>query len=336
MKKFCFGVSLFNQLVQTIPHAFQSLRYLLFGGEAVDPQWVKESLNKGTAQNLLHVYGPTESTTFTSWYLIKNIPSEATTIPIGRPLANTEIYILDPYLQPVPIGVKGELHIGGDGLARCYLNRPDLTEQKFIPNPFSQDSSARLYKTGDIVRYLADGNIEFIGRIDHQVKIRGFRIELGEIEAVLFQHPQVKDGIVIAREDLLGIKRLYAYVVPKDKQLTQPELRIFLQEKLPNYMIPAFLIFLDAFTLNQNGKIDRSVLPRPEIDVDELENYLLPSNEKETILAQIWQEVLGQNQISINENFFENFQIILLLFGFIAKRNIKIVFGMNKMVKMLE
>ncbi|WP_430015681.1 amino acid adenylation domain-containing protein [Microcystis protocystis FBCC-A270] len=313
--------ALFNQLVQTIPHAFQSLRYLLFGGEAVDPQWVKESLNKGTAQNLLHVYGPTESTTFTSWYLIKNIPSEATTIPIGRPLANTEIYILDPYLQPVPIGVKGELHIGGDGLARCYLNRPDLTEQKFIPNPFSQDSSARLYKTGDIVRYLADGNIEFIGRIDHQVKIRGFRIELGEIEAVLFQHPQVKDGIVIAREDLLGIKRLYAYVVPKDKQLTQPELRIFLQEKLPNYMIPAFLIFLDAFTLNQNGKIDRSVLPRPEIDVNELENYLLPSTEKETILAQIWQEVLGQNQISINENFFELGGDSIIAIQIVAKAN---------------
>ncbi len=313
--------ALFNQLVQTIPHAFQSLRYLLFGGEAVDPQWVKESLNKGTAQNLLHVYGPTESTTFTSWYLIKNIPSEATTIPIGRPLANTEIYILDPYLQPVPIGVKGELHIGGDGLARCYLNRPDLTEQKFIPNPFSQDSSARLYKTGDIVRYLADGNIEFIGRIDHQVKIRGFRIELGEIEAVLFQHPQVKDGIVIAREDLLGIKRLYAYVVPKDKQLAQPELRIFLQEKLPNYMIPAFLIFLDAFTLNQNGKIDRSVLPRPEIDVNELENYLLPSTEKETILAQIWQEVLGQNQISINENFFELGGDSIIAIQIVAKAN---------------
>jgi amino acid adenylation domain-containing protein/non-ribosomal peptide synthase protein (TIGR01720 family) len=313
--------ALFNQLVQTIPHAFQSLRYLLFGGEAVDPQWVKESLNKGTAQNLLHVYGPTESTTFTSWYLIKNIPPEATTIPIGRPLANTEIYILDPYLQPVPIGVKGELHIGGDGLARCYLNRPDLTEQKFIPHPFSEYSSARLYKTGDIVRYLADGNIEFIGRIDHQVKIRGFRIELGEIEAVLFQHPQVKDGIVIAREDQLGIKRLYAYVVPKDKQLTQPELRIFLQEKLPNYMIPAFLIFLDAFPLNQNGKIDRSVLPIPEIDVNELENYLFPSTDKETILAQIWQEVLGRNQISINDNFFELGGDSIIAIQIVAKAN---------------
>ena len=226
--------ALFNQLASTVPQSFKNLRYLLFGGEAVDPRWVKEILKKAPPQRLLHVYGPTESTTFSSWYLVQEVPEDAKTLPIGRPISNTQIYILDRHLQPVPIGVPGELYIGGDGLARGYLNRPELTEEKFITNPFSRSGGAgeqgsrgrkedesshreRLYKTGDLVRYLPDGNIEFLGRIDNQVKIRGFRIELGEIEAVLSQHPSVAQTVVIDREDVPGDKRLVAYVVPNDQ-----------------------------------------------------------------------------------------------------------------------
>ncbi|MBE9039171.1 amino acid adenylation domain-containing protein, partial [aff. Roholtiella sp. LEGE 12411] len=205
--------ALFNQLVQFVPKAFSGLRYLLFGGEAVDPKWVQEVLSQGAPQRLLHVYGPTESTTFSSWYLVEDLPAAATTIPIGCPLSNTQIYLLDQYLQPVPIGVPGELHIGGAGLAQGYLNRPELTQEKFIANPLSDDPDARLYKTGDLARYLVDGNIEYIGRIDNQVKIRGFRIELAEVEAVLSQHPSVQQTVVIAREDVPGNKRLVAYLV---------------------------------------------------------------------------------------------------------------------------
>ncbi|MEK8015446.1 MAG: amino acid adenylation domain-containing protein [Candidatus Parabeggiatoa sp.] len=205
--------ALFNQLAREVPVIFNQMRYILFGGEAVEPRWVAEILKHGRPQRLLHVYGPTENTTFSSWYLVENVSESAITIPIGRPIANTQIYILDQDLQPVPIGVPGELHTGGDGLARGYLNRPDLTTEKFIKNPFSEVPSSRLYKTGDLARYLPDGNIEFLGRIDNQVKIRGFRIELGEIEALLLQHPDVAEVVVIAREDEPGEPRLVAYVV---------------------------------------------------------------------------------------------------------------------------
>ncbi|MEH2221001.1 MAG: amino acid adenylation domain-containing protein [Nostoc sp.] len=215
--------ALFNQIAQEVPSAFNSLRHLLFGGEAVDPKWVKEVLNNGAPQRLLHVYGPTENTTFTSWYLVQDVPESATTIPIGRPIANTQIYVLDSQLQPVGIGVPGELYIGGDGLAREYLNRPELTQEKLIPNPFSSQPGDRLYKTGDKVRYLSDGNIEFLGRIDYQVKIRGFRIELGEIETVLSQHPLLQESVVLVREDTPGDKRLVAYLVPALHRQTLPQ-----------------------------------------------------------------------------------------------------------------
>ena len=205
--------ALFNQVVQSVPNAFQSLRCLLFGGEAVDPTPVRTVLQNGSPQILLHVYGPTESTTFTSWYRVKNIPADAITVPIGRPISNTTIHLLDRYLQPVPIGAPGELYIGGDGLALGYYNRPALTAEKFIPNPFRE---GRLYKTGDVVRYLPDGNIEFLGRIDHQVKLRGFRIELGEIESILAQHPSVQETVVVMHEEQPDDKRLVAYLMPTE------------------------------------------------------------------------------------------------------------------------
>ncbi|MCF3578480.1 amino acid adenylation domain-containing protein, partial [Planktothrix agardhii] len=214
--------ALFNQLANLVPQAFSGLRCLLFGGEAVDPKCAQEVRSKGAPQRLLHVYGPTENTTFSSWYLVEDLPATATTIPIGKAIANTQIYLLDKNLQPVPIGVSGELYLGGAGLARGYLHRPELTAEKFIPNPFEPldkggEQPSKLYKTGDLARYLPDGNIEYLGRIDNQVKIRGFRIELGEIEAVIGQNEDVQSACVIAREDNPGDKRLVAYVVPQQK-----------------------------------------------------------------------------------------------------------------------
>jgi amino acid adenylation domain-containing protein len=213
--------ALFNQLANLVPQAFSGLRCLLFGGEAVEPKWVQEVRSKGAPQRLLHVYGPTENTTFSSWYLVEDLPATATTIPIGKAIANTQIYLLDQNLQPVPIGVSGELYLGGAGLARGYLNRPELTAEKFIPNPFDplskvSNQQSKLYKTGDLARYLPDGKIEYLGRIDNQVKIRGFRIELGEIEAVLNQYLLLAQNVVVAREDSHGDgdKRLVAYLVP--------------------------------------------------------------------------------------------------------------------------
>ncbi|BCU11552.1 non-ribosomal peptide synthetase [Microcystis aeruginosa] len=270
---------------------------------------------------LVNNYGPTENTVVTT--SVKITPDLLTekAPPIGRPISNTQVYILDQYQQPVPIGIPGELYIGGSGLAKGYLNRPELTDSKFIANPFSQKLSDRLYKTGDLVRYGNDGQIEFVGRIDHQVKIRGFRIELGEIETVLNQHPQVKEAIIIAREDQPGVKRLCAYVIAS-QNLTVSQLRLFLQEKLPQYMVPAFFVLLDAFPLTANGKIDRCALPQPTL---ELENKAAinfsPGTETERILAAIWQRVLGFKTISINDNFFELGGDSILAIQIIAQAN---------------
>ncbi|MEH2059373.1 MAG: non-ribosomal peptide synthase/polyketide synthase [Nostoc sp.] len=298
--------ALFNQIAQEVPSAFNSLRHLLFGGEAVDPKWVKEVLNNGAPQRLLHVYGPTENTTFSSWYLVRDVPEGATTIPIGQPISNTQIYLLDSQLQPVGIGVPGEIYIGGDGLARDYLNRTGLTQEKFILNPFSSDPHSRLYKTGDKARYLSDGNIEYLGRIDNQVKIRGLRIELGEIEAVLSQHNDVQVSCVIVREDTRGDKRLVAYIVTH--QNCQPqigEIRQFLKTKLPDYMMPNAFVILESLPLTPNGKVDRRALPKPELDTILLEKYVAPRTPIEEMLALLWAQILKVEQVGIHDNFFE-------------------------------
>ncbi len=297
--------ALFNQIANLVPSAFHSMEQLMFGGEAVDIRSVKEVLKNEPPQRLLHVYGPTESTTFTSWYLVQDVPKEATTIPIGRPIANTQIYILDSNLQPVPIGVPGELYIGGDGLARGYLNRPELTGEKFIHNPFSNSQSERLYKTGDLVRYLSDGNIEFLGRIDNQVKVRGFRIELGEIESVLNTHPQIQQAVVLATEDLPGNKRLVAYVVTSDESLRTHQLREFLKFKLPEYMVPSAFVTLDTLPLTPNGKVDRKALPAPDGKISREQEYVAPRTPREEIIANIFASVLGLQAVGIHDNFFE-------------------------------
>jgi acyl carrier protein len=239
------------------------------------------------------------------------------TVPLGRAIANTQIYILNHYLQPVPIGVTGELYIGGDSLARGYLNQPKLTSERFIRNPFSiQNSkfkiqntdSERLYKTGDLARYLPDGNIEFIGRSDHQVKIRGFRIELGEIEATLRQHPEVQEVVVLDREDESGEKRLVAYVVSSQNQasISTSELHRFLKEKLPEPMVPSALVLLKALPLTPNGKVNRQALPAPHLTRSHLDAiYVAPRGPVEERLAIIWTQVLGVEQVGIHDNFFE-------------------------------
>ena len=255
-------------------------------------------------------YGPTENTVVTTSGLVVSGQEGSTLPPIGKPISNTKVYILDKNFQPVPIGVAGEIHIGGNSLATGYHNRPQLTAEKFITNPFDKSQATKLYKTGDLGRYLPDGNIEFIGRIDQQVKIRGFRIEIGEIEALVSQYPDVKENVVIAQSVPAGDKRLVVYIVPKQESTQDtsliPQIRQFLKQKLPEYMIPAAFVLLDAFPLTPNGKIDRRALPVPDTVPSGISTaYVTPQTETEQLLAKIWQEVLQVEKVGIHDNFFE-------------------------------
>ena len=298
-------------LINTVPTAIAellrnqsipaSVRTVNLAGEPLNPQLVRQVYQQDTIEQVFNLYGPSEDTTYSTWVLLDK--DSKTSIPIGRPIANTQIYILDNYLQPVPIGVPGELHIGGAGLARGYLNRSELTEQKFIPNPFSDEPGSRLYKTGDKARYLPDGNIEFISRIDNQVKIRGFRIEIGEIEATLAQHPEAREAVVIVREDTPSDKRLVAYIVTKE-EVTSADLRGFLKTKLPDYMVPSAFVFLEAIPLTPNGKCDRRALPAPDTEHRE-KGAIAPRTPTELHLSQIWSEVLNIPTVGVRDNFFE-------------------------------
>ena len=298
--------ALFNLMARELPTAFRSLRYLLFGGETADPACVRKILEEGPPKRLLHVYGPTESTTFATWYQVKSVPEDALTIPIGRPISNTTVYLLDKNLQPVPTGVGGELFIGGEGLAQGYLNDAGTTGEKFIPDPFGKEEGARLYRTGDIARYDLDGNIEFLGRIDNQIKIRGFRVEPGEIEAVLGQHRAVKSSIVVGSNDQTEGKRLLAYVVPVEgSSITYHDLRTFLAKNLPDYMVPARFVFLKALPLTPNGKVDRRALPEIEdYRAEPKETFVAPGDTLEKHLTGAWEKVLGLQQVGIKDNFF--------------------------------
>ena len=234
-------------------------------------------------------------------------PAAGADLPIGRPLPNTRIYVLDRQLHPVPVGVPGELYIGGDGLARGYLGRPGLTAERFVPDPFSAEPGARLYWTGDRARYLSDGNLEFLGRVDHQVKIRGFRLELGEVEAALADHPAVRECVVLAREDAPGHRRLVAYVVPVQPSVPSGrELRSFLQGRLPDHMVPSAFVLLDALPLTLNGKLDRRMLPAPDQTRPDLdEAFIGPRTPVEETIAGIWGEVLKVERVGVHDNFFE-------------------------------
>ncbi|BAZ54103.1 amino acid adenylation domain-containing protein [Nostoc sp. NIES-4103] len=283
----------------------KSIKRVICSGEALSVELEKRFFERIDAE-LHNLYGPTEAAIDVTFWKCQNYPSSAATVPIGRPIANTQIYLLDQYLNPVPIGVIGELYIGGVGLAKGYLNNPELTTEKFITHPFSNKPEARLYKTGDLARYLPDGNIEFLGRIDYQVKIRGFRIELGEIEAVLNQHPAVRETVVTVQKDEFGNQRLIAYVVANNISLKINELRSFLQQKLPEYMLPSTFIMLEAMPLTPNGKLDRRALPAPDQQRPELQStFIAPQTPIEKQLAEIWMQVLGLKQVGVNDNFFE-------------------------------
>ncbi len=295
--------ALFNQFAAECPAAFATVKHLLVGGEAMDSKWVAEVFKHGAPHRFLNVYGPTETTTYATWHLIAQAPGVSENIPIGRPIANTEAYVLDQRLNPVPVGVPGELYLGGDGLAQGYLNRPDLNAEKFISNPFRE---GRLYRTGDLVRYRPDGNIQFLGRLDHQVKIRGFRVELGEIESVLAGCPDVRQCTVVARTDGIGAKQLVAYYsVTEGTAVAPDDVREFLQSRLPSYMIPGFILRLPTLPLNANGKIDRRALPAPESSLATKPKQTAPEDAVERELQQIWEEVLGIRPIGTEDKFFE-------------------------------
>ncbi len=274
---------------------------ILCGGESLAADLVEPLLARGVVWNL---YGPTETTIWSTAHYLA--PGDSS-IPIGRPIANTEIYVLDGDLHPAPIGIPGELHIGGAGLARGYLNRPELTAKKFIANPFSTNPTARLYKTGDLVRYLPDGNLEFVGRIDNQVKVRGFRIELGEIENILVRYPGIRQAAVLAREDNPENKRLIAYIVPRPKlDLSTDRLRSYLKDQLPEYMIPSAFVLLDDLPLTPNGKVDRNALLIADHNrLAIVGNIQTPRTTMEEALASIWAEVLGVDKVGIHDNFFD-------------------------------
>ncbi len=276
---------------------------ILSGGEAISRDLAQQLLAKSAA--VWNMYGPTETTIWSTVYQITGAEPQ---ISIGKPIANTQIYILDAQLQPVPIGIPGELYIGGAGLARGYWQRPDLTSEKFIPHPFSHNPAARIYQTGDLARYLPDGKIECLGRADFQVKLRGFRIELGEIESFLCQHPTVAQATVIIREDLPGDRRLVAYLVASQSPAAPvpSELRQFLQQKVPDYFLPAAMVVLPALPLTPNGKIDRASLPAPDSASLQLQtSFVAPTTPTEIALAQIWSQVLRIDRIGTSDDFFE-------------------------------
>jgi acyl-CoA synthetase (AMP-forming)/AMP-acid ligase II/acyl carrier protein len=280
-----------------------ALRNVLTGGDKLT-QYPGEDI----PFRLVNNYGPTENTMVTTSAMVRAVDDARETSPtIGRPIDNVRIYILDAQRRVVPVGVPGEVYIAGENLARGYLKQPAATSERFIADPFSGGAGERMYRSGDVARCKADGNVEFLGRVDSQVKVRGFRIELGEIDAVLSRHPLVGEAIVQVREDVPGDKRLAAYVVATqpDHAPASGELREYLRERVPDYMIPAAFVMLDALPLTPNGKIDRRALPAPQGDFDKEKGFVAPRNEVEEQLAQIWQEILGVKSISVTNNFFE-------------------------------
>ena len=286
------------------PDQMKNVKTLVSAGESCSLELGQEwSLDR----KFYNAYGPTEATIGPTLYHVSGLPDGIKSIPIGKPIDNMQVYILDQSHQLVPVGIPGEIYIGGIGLARYYINLPDLTDERFIINPF--DPSTRLYKTGDLGKWLPDGNVEYLGRVDFQVKIRGFRIELEEIERILNQHPLIKESVILAREDLPGSKRLVAYIVPNspdEPDETRQTIRKYLRDNLPEYMVPASFVLLDHFPLTVNGKIDRKALPVPEYNQRSGQSdYIPPVTKDEIALTEIWKSLLGLEQVSINDNFFD-------------------------------
>ncbi|MGZ4995126.1 MAG: non-ribosomal peptide synthetase, partial [Methylobacter sp.] len=284
--------------------ALKTLSTVVVAGEACTNPLTELHFQRLPDTALFNEYGPTEATVWSSVYAITQ-PQREAGVPIGKPIANMRIHIVDAALNEVPVGVAGELLVGGDGISRGYLDQAGLTAEKFIPNPFGR-IGGRLYRTGDRARYLRDGNIEFLGRLDQQVKIRGYRIELGEIEACLLRHPLIKAAAVMVREDTPGNKRLAAYLVAESGNAADTEdLKAHVRHCLPEYMLPSVWLWLDAMPLNANGKLDRNALPASTIETDSAQSYVAPRDEAEEAVADIWREVLGVQQLGIHDDFFE-------------------------------
>ncbi|NVZ71929.1 non-ribosomal peptide synthetase [Pseudomonas costantinii] len=295
--------ALFNQYVQMIPGALAGLRILLCGGERADPAAFRSLLAQAPALRLVHCYGPTETTTYATTYEVREIADNAESVPIGRPISNTQIHVLDAQLQPVPLGVTGEICIGGDGVAKGYLNRPELSAEKFVADPFNE--GFLMYRTGDLGRLTADGLLECIGRNDDQVKIRGFRIELGEIEARLATFADIQDVVVLAREDVPGDKRLVAYFTWVAEPVGIDSVRAHLQGQLPDYMVPSAYVPLAHLPLTANGKVDRKALPVPALASLISRDFEAPTDDLEQTLAQLWAQVLKLEQVGRHDSFFE-------------------------------
>ncbi|HEV2146473.1 MAG TPA: amino acid adenylation domain-containing protein, partial [Longimicrobiaceae bacterium] len=293
---------LFNPYSEAIPGALAGLRHVLTGGDRADPAAYGRLLGEGGPRALLNCYGPTETTTFSIAHRVESIPEGTARVPIGRPNANTRVYVLDRDGEPAPVGVAGELHVGGAGLALGYLNRPELTAERFVPDLFGGEPGARLYRTGDLVRWLPEGSLEFLGRTDRQVKVRGFRIEPGEVEARLRAHAGVREAVVVAREDAPGDRRLVTYWV--GEALEAETLRAHLLERLPEHMVPAAYVRLEEMPLTPNGKLDRRALPAPEGEAYARRGYEAPVGEVERALAEVWAEVLKVERVGRWDNFF--------------------------------
>src|SRR5581483_4036853 len=296
----------FNLVIDINPETLRDISQIIVGGEAMSVVHIDRALTLLPDVELVNGYGPTENTTFTSYKSVKSPrPEWWTSVPIGRPLKNTQTMILDAFCQPAPLGVAGELCAAGDGLARGYLNRPDLTAEKFIPNPFTGDSGSRMYRTGDLARYSANGDIEFVCRQDRQVKIRGFRIEPGEIEAALCKYQDIRAALVTKYTDSGGQHHLVGYVVAEPGTVQMESLQAYLRGKLPEYMLPSVLIPLEDFPMTFNGKLDRSALPAPTAGCRASQEHLLPRTLVEQALEEIWAELLGSQNIGLHDNFFE-------------------------------
>jgi acyl-coenzyme A synthetase/AMP-(fatty) acid ligase/acyl carrier protein len=300
------------RLINTVPSAIsellrtkgvpESVETVNLAGEPSAQSLVEAIYELPHVKRVFDLYGPTEATVYSTFALRR--PGGRN--QIGRPLPNEQLYILDRKLEPVPIGVPGELFIGGAGLARGYLNQPELTSERFTQNRFDPNLGSRLYRTGDLARYFPDGNVEYLGRIDHQVKIRGFRIELGEVESRLRQHRDISEAVVIADQDHSGDKRLVAYVVGKQTpEPTAPELREYLKRTLPEFMVPSLFVTLESLPLTPSGKVNRKALPKPDLQATASHPSDPPTSDAEVLLAQTWCDVLGLSRVGIHDNFFD-------------------------------
>ncbi|HEV2734215.1 MAG TPA: condensation domain-containing protein, partial [Longimicrobiaceae bacterium] len=298
--------ALFTQTVAAAPDAFATVAHLLVGGDAVDPGAARRALAAGAPGRLVNGYGPTENTVFSTWHPIAEVPADAWTVPIGRPIAGSTAYVLDRGGEPVPEGWPGELHVGGWGVARGYLARPELTAARFVPDAFGASPGARLYRTGDRARWNARGELEFLGRVDFQAKVRGFRVEPGEVEAVLAAHPAVREAVVVVRPDAGGDRRLVGYVAADaESGVSGAELRAYLRGRMPEYMVPSAVVVLEALPLTPNGKTDRRALPDPEAEAGAEAGDGAPRTATEAALARTFAEVLGIERVGVHAGFFD-------------------------------